>query len=83
MADHPMSDDAVEAEIPHLRNLDLPGLRARWRTIFRRTAPDHLPRHLLFRILAYRVQAERLGDGSGKNGGPAAGTGAFAVHSFA
>jgi hypothetical protein len=25
-------------------------------------APAHLPRHLLFRILAYRFQAERLGD---------------------
>jgi hypothetical protein len=54
--------DAVEAEIARLRDLDLPGLRARWRTMFRRTAPDHLPRHLLFRILAYRLQAERLGD---------------------
>ena len=25
-------------------------------------APPHLPRHLLFRILAYRLQADRLGD---------------------
>jgi Protein of unknown function (DUF2924) len=28
----------------------------------RRKAPGHLPRHLLFRIIAYRLQAERLGD---------------------
>ena len=24
--------------------------------------PPHLPRHLLFRVLAYRLQADRLGD---------------------
>jgi hypothetical protein len=30
--------------------------------VFRRRAPAHLPRHLLFRILAYRLQADRLGD---------------------
>jgi hypothetical protein len=62
MASSITGHDAVEAEIARLRDLDLPGLRARWRTMFRRTAPDHLPRHLLFRILAYRLQAERLGD---------------------
>src|SRR5258705_11917463 len=25
-------------------------------------APDHLPRHLLFAIIAYRIQIDRLGD---------------------
>jgi Protein of unknown function (DUF2924) len=30
--------------------------------LFRRTAADHLPRHLLFRVLAYRLQAERCGN---------------------
>ena len=30
--------------------------------MFRRAAPPHLPRHLLFRILAYRLQANHLGD---------------------
>jgi hypothetical protein len=52
----------LENEIAHLRDLDLSGLRARWRSAFRRKAPDHLPRHLLYRIIAYRLQAERLGD---------------------
>src|SRR5262249_16907562 len=52
----------LEDEIARLRDLDLPNLRARWRTVFRRKAPEHLPRHLLFRILAYRLQGERLGD---------------------
>jgi hypothetical protein len=52
----------LEEEIVHLRDLDLRGLRARWHSVFRRKAPDHLPRHLLYRMIAYRLQAERLGD---------------------
>src|SRR5258706_462652 len=53
---------SVDDEIAHLRGLDLKGLRARWQSVLQRPAPDHLPRHLLFAILAYRVQAERFGD---------------------
>jgi hypothetical protein len=52
----------LEDEIAHLRGLDLKGLRARWKGIFRREALPHLPRHLLFGVLAYRIQAGRLGD---------------------
>ena len=54
--------EALKNEIAHLRGLDLGGLRARWHTVYRRRAPPHLPRHLLFRILTYRLQADRLGD---------------------
>jgi hypothetical protein len=53
---------SLDNEIGRLRGLDLGELRARWHTVFRRRAPPHLPRHLLFRILAYRLQADRLGD---------------------
>jgi hypothetical protein len=53
---------SLNDEIAHLRGLDLRGLRARWRSVFRRTAPPHLPRHLLFAILAYRLQADAFGD---------------------
>jgi Protein of unknown function (DUF2924) len=53
---------SVEDEIAHLRGLDLIGLRARWQSIFQRPAPDHLTRHLLFTIIAYRLQADRFGD---------------------
>ena len=53
---------ALEDEIAHLRGLDRDGLRARWRTCFGRSAPAHLPRHLLLRLLAYRIQAQALGD---------------------
>jgi hypothetical protein len=52
----------LEDEIAHLRGLDLKGLRARWKGMFRREAPPHVPRHLLFGVLAYRMQADRLGD---------------------
>jgi hypothetical protein len=45
----------LEDEIAHLRDLDLSGLRARWHSVFRRKAPDHLPRHLLYRMIAYHV----------------------------
>ena len=53
---------SLEDEIAHLRGLDLKGLRARWHSVFQRPAPAHLPRHLLFAIIAYRIQADRLGD---------------------
>src|SRR5260370_39261303 len=53
---------SVEDEIVHLRGLDLKGLRPRWQTVLHRPAPDHLPRHLLFAIIAYRIQADRFGD---------------------
>jgi hypothetical protein len=61
MAESLSGRETMEAEIARLRDLDLAGLRARWRTVFRRTAADRLPRHLLFRVLAYRLQAERFG----------------------
>jgi Protein of unknown function (DUF2924) len=53
---------SVEDEIAHLRGLDLRGLRARWVSVFHRAAPAHLTRHLLFSIIAYRLQADRFGD---------------------
>jgi hypothetical protein len=61
---HPVSPDRenLDIEIARLRDLDVGELRARWHTVFRRRAPAHLPHHLLFRILAYWIQADRLGD---------------------
>jgi hypothetical protein len=56
------TETSVEDEIAHLRGLDLKGLRARWQSVLQRPAPDHLPRHLLFAIIAYRIQADRFGD---------------------
>jgi hypothetical protein len=54
--------EALANEIACLRDLNVEGLRAKWHTAFRRRAPPHLPRHLLFHILAYRLQADRLGE---------------------
>jgi Protein of unknown function (DUF2924) len=53
---------SVEDEIAHLRGLDLKGLRSRWQSVFQKPAPDHLTRHLLFTVIAYRLQADRFGD---------------------
>src|SRR6202023_2867656 len=53
---------SIEEEIAHLRGLDLKGLRSRWQSVFQRPPPDLLPRHLMFAIIAYRIQADRLGD---------------------
>src|SRR5438067_10136655 len=58
---------SLDNEIARLRGLDVGILRARWHTVFRRRAPPHLPRHLLFRVLAYRLQADHLGDLDGES----------------
>jgi hypothetical protein len=54
--------DKLDIEIARLRSLDVDALRAKWHTVFRRKAPPRLARHLLFRILAYRLQVDHLGD---------------------
>ena len=53
---------SLDDEIARLRDLDLHGLRARWQSMLRHQPPSHLPRHLLFAVLAYRLQADELGD---------------------
>jgi hypothetical protein len=53
---------SINVEIAHLRDLDIKALRSRWRISFGRDAPPHLARHLLFASLAYRLQAEVMGD---------------------
>ena len=54
--------EALDVEIARLRDLDIAVLRSRWHVMFGRRPPPHLPRHLLFRILTYRLQVDRLGD---------------------
>lgn len=53
---------SLEHEIARLRGLKSETLRARWRTVFGGKAAPHLPRQLLFAMIAYRLQAEVLGD---------------------
>ena len=59
--------EQLDVEIRRLRDLDVGELRGRWHAVFGRPAPPHLPRHLLFRMLAYRLQADRLGDLDGES----------------
>jgi hypothetical protein len=58
--------DAPDVEIARLSDLDVGGLRNHWHSIFGRPAATHLSRHLLVRILAYRLQADRWGDLDGE-----------------
>jgi hypothetical protein len=57
----------IDGEIAHLRDIEVRGLRSRWHVVFGRLAPPHLSRHLLFRVLAYRLQADLLGDLDGES----------------
>jgi len=54
--------NSIDVEIARLRDLDIAALQARWKAVFGRAAPPHLPRHLLFRMVAYRLQADLFGD---------------------
>ena len=56
---------SLDVEIARLRDLNVTELRSHWQGI-RTAAPPHLARHLLFRTLAYRLQADRLGDLEGE-----------------
>ena len=56
------TQSSIEDEIAHLRGLSIKGLRSRWQGVFQRAAPTHLTQHLLFAVIAYRLQADRFGD---------------------
>jgi Protein of unknown function (DUF2924) len=52
----------LAADMAAVASLDIEGLRDRWKALFRKPAPAHLPRYLLLRIILYRMQANVLGD---------------------
>ena len=52
----------LEVELAELERLSLDDLRLRWRNHWGRLAPAHLSRGLVFRVMAYRLQAEAFGD---------------------
>jgi hypothetical protein len=52
----------LDAIVAGLADLDADQLRLQWRNHLGGTAPAHLPRWLLLRVLAYRLQAAALGD---------------------
>ena len=58
----PIEEEALREAVASLAALDLAGLRLQWRNVFGGSAPVHLPKPLLARILAYRLQADAFGD---------------------
>ena len=54
--------DRLAADLLRLNQSDLPSLRRRWRVAFGMAPPMTMPRWLLQRALAYRIQADALGD---------------------
>jgi hypothetical protein len=52
----------LSAELAKLEKLGLDDLRLQWRNRWGRLAPARLPRGLLYRVMAYRLQAETFGD---------------------
>lgn len=55
-------DASVLAIGANLEGLDLNGLRRQWRAYLGGEPPAHLPRWLLARVLAYRLQSDAFGD---------------------
>jgi hypothetical protein len=54
--------DGADALVSGLPDLDVAKLHLVWRNHLGGTAPAHLPRWLLVRVLAYRVQTSAYGD---------------------
>src|SRR5439155_12332295 len=61
MRQHQLDPAAIEAEIAHLRSLALDALRRRWRVILGRTPPAGLSKHMLGRMIAFRLQEQAFG----------------------
>src|SRR6185437_1478814 len=55
-------DASALSIVANLEGLDLTGLRRQWRAHLGGEPPAHLPRWLLARVLAYRLQSEAFGD---------------------
>ena len=53
---------SVLSIVADLEGRDLDGLRRQWRAHLGGEAPAHLPRWLLMRVLAYRLQSNAFGD---------------------
>jgi hypothetical protein len=58
----PVDESELRESVANLATLDLAGLRLQWRNVFGGAAPRHLPKPLVARIIAYRLQADAFGD---------------------
>jgi Protein of unknown function (DUF2924) len=54
-------DASVFSIVANLEGLDLNGLRRQWRAHLGGEPPTHLPRWLLMKVLAYRLQSDSFG----------------------
>jgi Protein of unknown function (DUF2924) len=54
-------DASVLSIVANLDGLDLNGLRRQWRAHLDGEPPAHLPRWLLMKVLAYRLQSDAFG----------------------
>ena len=61
MRQHRTDPAAIEAEIARIRSLALDALRRRWRVIFGRPPPAGLSKHMLGRMIAWRLQEQAFG----------------------
>jgi hypothetical protein len=59
---HPLIDaSTLPVEIERLADLDLAGLRQRWRELYRTPAPKFFRRNFLIRAVAYQMQVQMFG----------------------
>jgi Protein of unknown function (DUF2924) len=57
----PPAAETIEAELARIGGLSLDELRVLWRSMTRQNPPRALSRDLLARMIAYRIQEQRLG----------------------
>ena len=58
--------ETLDASVARLSGLNTDQLRLQWRNHLGGVAPAHLPRWLLLRVLAYRIQAAAFGISTGR-----------------
>jgi Protein of unknown function (DUF2924) len=54
--------ESLKSDIERLKTLDVEALRVEWRTLYGKRAPKSLPKSLLVKAIAYRLQAVAFGD---------------------
>jgi hypothetical protein len=61
MAQQKADPAAIEAEVENIRSLGIDALRMRWRSMFGAIPPKGLPKDIIGRMIAYRIQEEAFG----------------------
>jgi hypothetical protein len=61
MAQQKVDPATIEAEVEQIRSLGIVALRTRWRSMFGAIPPKGLPKDIMGRMIAYRIQEEAFG----------------------